>query len=366
MKKFLIFSLVTFGTSILSYAGIKVELPKDCNLNAIDYYYAPIKQFAEAKTRAERGVVADRLELKNSEAEINIPSEANGYMYVFNIDNEEIRFYATHDENIILKVESCNPLSYSLSGSDLVKGINELSENEKPLINRAMELNESGQGDSEEMQALANQYLELQKNFIKNNPDSPAAPVALMNLEGEEFINTYEALNQNMKNSILYPLVKNQYEREKKGLEMEKKQQALQSGNVNAPNFTLKDIEGKDVSLTDFRGKWVILDFWGTWCPWCIKGFPELKEAYETYKGKLEIIGIDCNEGEDAWKEGVKKYELPWVNVYNPADSGILGEYGVQGFPTKAIISPEGKISNITVGHNPQFFQILSALINKE
>ncbi len=49
---------------------------------------------------------------------------------------------------------------------------------------------------------------------------------------------------------------------------------------VAAPEFTLEDINGKNFSLSDLKGKWVILDFWGSWCHWCMKGFPALKEAY--------------------------------------------------------------------------------------
>lgn len=154
-------------------------------------------------------------------------------------------------------------------------------------------------------------------------------------------------------------------DREAKRIEMEKKLEALQAGDVQAPGFTLKDLDGKDVSLSDFRGKWVILDFWGSWCPWCIKGFPELKEAYEKYKGQLVIVGIDCRESEADWRAGVAKYELPWVNVYNPADSNLTTEYAVPGYPTKAIINPEGIIKNITVGHDPAFFEVLTKLLEK-
>lgn len=154
-------------------------------------------------------------------------------------------------------------------------------------------------------------------------------------------------------------------DKEAQRLAMEQKLEALQSGNVEAPGFTLKDINGNDVSLSDFRGKWVILDFWGSWCPWCIKGFPELKEAYEKYGEELVIIGIDCRESEAEWKAGVEKYELPWVNVYNPADSNLTAEYAVPGYPTKAIINPEGIIKNITVGHDPEFYVALTQLMGK-
>ena len=134
---------------------------------------------------------------------------------------------------------------------------------------------------------------------------------------------------------------------------------------VMAPNFTLKDLDGKDVSLSDFKGKWVILDFWGSWCPWCIKGFPELKEAYSTYGDKLVILGIDCRESETDWRAGVEKYQLPWVNVYNPSESNLTSIYGIQGYPTKFIVNPEGLIVNETIGHDPEFFNVLSNLIGE-
>lgn len=168
-----------------------------------------------------------------------------------------------------------------------------------------------------------------------------------------------------MKNSALYPLVESQKTYVEKSIEADKKMKEMQNGNYEAPDFTLKNLEGKDVKLSDFRGKWVIIDFWGSWCGWCIKGFPKLKDAYEQYKPELEILGVDCNEPEANWRKGVEKYKLPWVNVYNPEGTTILSDYAVQGFPTKIIVNPEGKIANITVGENPAFFDTLAKLINE-
>lgn len=147
--------------------------------------------------------------------------------------------------------------------------------------------------------------------------------------------------------------------------EIEKKLEMMESGDFTAPNFTLKNLEGQDVSLEDFRGKWVILDFWGSWCPWCIKGFPELKEAYSKYGDELVIIGIDCRESEEEWRAGVEKYELPWVNVYNPQDSNLTEEYNIPGYPTKFIIDPQGIIRNVTIGHDPEFFDALTKFMGK-
>lgn len=146
---------------------------------------------------------------------------------------------------------------------------------------------------------------------------------------------------------------------------MEMRQKELQKGDTPAPDFTFNDPQGNPVSLSDFRGKWVVIDFWGTWCPWCIKGIPALKEAYEKLSPRLEVLGVAVNDKYENWINGIEKYQLPWVNVYDPVDGGgqVIMDYGVEGFPTKFIIDPEGKIANMTIGEDPEFFDILYNLV---
>ena len=138
-------------------------------------------------------------------------------------------------------------------------------------------------------------------------------------------------------------------------------QEGVADGQM-APDFTLNDINGKPLTLSSLRGKHVILDFWGSWCGWCIKGFPEMKEAYKKYAGKFEILGIDCRDTEEKWKEAVKENELPWLHVYNPDESTICDDYGIQGYPTKIIVGPDGKIVKTIVGEDPAFYELLAEL----
>ena len=142
----------------------------------------------------------------------------------------------------------------------------------------------------------------------------------------------------------------------------EKEAAKKQEAGLEAPVFTLNDLEGKPLALTSLRGKYVILDFWGSWCVWCIKGFPQMKEYYQKYKGKFEILGIDCNDTEDKWKAAVKKHELPWLHVYCPKESTLLTDYGITGFPTKIIIGPDGKIFKTIIGEDPSFYTLLDDL----
>lgn len=138
--------------------------------------------------------------------------------------------------------------------------------------------------------------------------------------------------------------------------------QSVADDSELAPDFTLNDINGKPLTLSSLRGKYVVLDFWGSWCVWCIKGMPEMKNYYKKYAGMFEILGIDCNESEAKWKAAVKELELPWKHVYNPKSSDLLGKYGIQGFPTKIVIDPQGKIVKTVIGEDPAFYTYLDEL----
>lgn len=140
----------------------------------------------------------------------------------------------------------------------------------------------------------------------------------------------------------------------------EKEAAKKQQEGVEAPDFTLTDINGQPLALSSLRGRFVILDFWGSWCGWCIKGMPKMKEYYAKYSGKFEILGVDCNDTEAKWREAVAKHELPWKHVYCSRDNHkILSSYGIQGFPTKILIDPEGRIAKTVVGEDPSFYDYL-------
>lgn len=132
---------------------------------------------------------------------------------------------------------------------------------------------------------------------------------------------------------------------------------------VEAPDFTLTDINGNPLALSSLRGKYVILDFWGSWCIWCIRGIPEMKNYYEKYQNKMEILGIDCRDTEAKWKAAVAKHNIPWKHVINNReDLDVSSLYGVSGYPTKIIVDPDGKIAKVEVGEDPNFYKYLDEL----
>lgn len=206
---------------------------------------------------------------------------------------------------------------------------------------------------------LSHKMIHAKQDFVKAHPASEVGITVLPSLhdpvKGMEMMK--EAIDKG-RFTYFVDFTRNRLEAEKKQKEAAK---AVADGKM-APDFTLKSIDGTDLALSSLRGKYVILDFWGSWCGWCIKGFPEMKKYYEKYNDRLEILGVDCNDTEDKWKAAVAKHELKWKHVYNPKDSDVLTKYAVTGFPTKLVIDPEGKIVKTVVGEDPAFYNYLDDL----
>ena len=200
--------------------------------------------------------------------------------------------------------------------------------------------------------------------YIKQHPDQEASEYLLSYVADERYKEGVDALSASVREGRLKSRIDEYAASAQKSLDRELAKKKVAEGNP-APDFTLKSLDGKDFTLSSLKGKTVVLDFWGSWCVWCIKGMPKMKEYYAKYKGKFEIVGIDCNDTDQKWRDAVKKHELPWLHVRNESATDVTVLYGIEGFPTKIIIDPEGKISKVVVGESEDFYTYLDQLLSK-
>lgn len=112
-----------------------------------------------------------------------------------------------------------------------------------------------------------------------------------------------------------------------------------------APDFELNDLDGKGVKLSALKGKYVLLDFWASWCGPCRKENPTVVKAYNNYKAKgFTVLGVSLDSSEPAWRKAVKEDGMPWVQVLNDKKVAAERLYEVKGIPANFLIDPQGKI----------------------
>ena len=114
-------------------------------------------------------------------------------------------------------------------------------------------------------------------------------------------------------------------------------------------DLTLNDTQGKGHKLSEYvgKGKYILVDFWASWCGPCRQSMPELKKVYEKYKGKnFEIVGLSFDQTQTAWVNAIKKLDLPWIHLSDLKGwQSIAAEtYGINSIPATLLIGPDGKI----------------------
>lgn len=114
-----------------------------------------------------------------------------------------------------------------------------------------------------------------------------------------------------------------------------------------APDFTIPTIDGKTTSLKNFRGKYLLIDFWASWCAPCREENPNVVQAYNQFKNRnFTILGISLDKDKNAWEQAVKQDGLTWQHASELADfdGKIVRLYQIEAIPSSFLVDPKGKI----------------------
>jgi thiol-disulfide isomerase/thioredoxin len=134
---------------------------------------------------------------------------------------------------------------------------------------------------------------------------------------------------------------------------------------AGAPEWSLKGGDGKSHKLSEYRGKVVVLDFWGTWCPWCIKAMPAIQKVHEKFKGQpVVVLGMN-HEGNPQVDPAayMAKNKFTYGLILNAGD--VAPDYKVSGWPTLYVIGADGRILLAKGGFSPTLEQELTEVIEK-
>ena len=203
-------------------------------------------------------------------------------------------------------------------------------------------------------------------NYIKKNPGQLTNLIALNSLNRNQHTDIYKSVEENL--STKYP--NSEYVL---SLKSENEKSLPLGVGQRAPNFSLPNEKGKTKTLSDFQGKYVLLDFWATWCKPCIQEIPYLSKAKQHFKNEnFEIISICVGKNTDVqksiWKNTLAKHTGydEWSQLYEEGEM-TLRNYKIKGFPTLILVSPDGLI--LEIGNSlrgPNNINAISKFINNE
>ena len=339
------------------------------------------KPYADYVSQSNTEFEHDTIILKNGIAKVNIDLTQTQYIWINNLQYHKIDEYHgivyLHPAGQVTLVmndgdraeiditQSDGYVISSVKSTALNEHISELENILRPIHlerdNVGTQINkivaEQGVPSPEirqKMQSLGDKIKDIETEFIAEHLTEDVAAFLLLDIRAKDAIAFYEQMDKSLFSSTFSLVETTIKELIENGRIKSYAEKNLTVGSL-APDFTLKNIQGDNFTLSSLQGRWVILDFWGTWCGWCIKGFPKLKEYYSKYKTNMELVAINCMDSDQRWKDGVKKYALPFINVKD--NNKVSAQYAVSGFPTKIIITPEGRIHKVVVGESEDFYK---------
>ena len=241
--------------------------------------------------------------------------------------------------------------------SKVEEDIQRLNESIAPIVEKIQALMEEYQSAAGEkandeafLEEIESRYDVLQKelhsdylSFIKNNPNSYVSLMIIQELlQQAEDPSEYSAMLKK-----LHPEIQNSEE----GIALTNHIEALKITAIGsvAPNFTQNDPNDKPISLSDFKGKYLLIDFWASWCGPCRKENPNVVKAYHKYKNEnFDILGVSLDNpgNKEAWLNAIAKDQLTWAQVsdLNGWKNAVAVQYSIFSIPQNLLLNPDGVI----------------------
>jgi thiol-disulfide isomerase/thioredoxin len=287
-----------------------------------------------------------------------IPDSEPVLMVLQRIENGQFRqpparFFIQNGDRIELKGDGNNIAASLVTGNKYNEQYNELKaiiKDDQDAISFARSQMSDDQSANEvkqkQIRSMMEKMVEKEKAFAIAHPDYLVSSMLVaieLQMTPEEKTACYNNFTPEVKEGMYGRMIAGQMAQDK-----------ITGTGATAIDFTKQDLRGKTIHLADYKGKYVLLDFWGSWCGPCRAGNPHLKELYTKYKDKgFMIVGIANEKGmtladnKTSWKKALKEDGLPWQQILNNEGiekCDVTNLYNVFAFPTKILLDKDGKI----------------------
>jgi len=286
-------------------------------------------------------------------------------IYRFIMENGPAVFVVNDSKHISLDIDVKNFRAYKTKGSDATESLHTLFEDyskkyaELMMVFQQMDtLMKSTTPGNDSLKTVLmlqrDQYInnlnDVVRNFIKKSK-SPAATfyaieMASQGLQPEEIKQMVVTAANKYKDHNGLAKLKAQFTTQQKPQEQQTAPTYALT-NKPAPNLTMNDVNGKAISISSFKGKYVLVDFWASWCKPCRQENPNVVAAYNKFKTKnFTILGVSLDEDKQSWIDAIKADGLNWPQMSDLKqwESAAVPTYGIEGIPFNVLIDPTGTI----------------------
>lgn len=294
-------------------------------------------------------------------------AQSGGY---YPVKSSQFAFLASPGDYIELKGEVTDFVNAYPTGTTANDDLASINKKVFPLMNASVNymlekelLEESDiryKTIEDSINILDEQVVALKKDFVMSHPKSEAAAWYLSDMmlrsqiSDEDAITAFNAFDTILRDYRYY----NEVATRVNGIEATLIGKTIQNFTTDA-TFT-----GDTFEFNSLKGKYVLIDFWGTWCGPCIEEMPKVKAYQEKYVDKLTILGVNQGDTKDKIAKFITPNNYTWTHLMDgKGDANFVFKFNVAGFPTKFIIDPEGKILHRFVGNGEEAFTVLDELL---
>lgn len=344
-----------------------------------DSYYLTIWNGTSQTVRKQADLVDGQIDYKDT---TSVPlviriTVANKELYKmagrgsFPAKSQSIWLVATPGDNIILKGQFSDFSEVYPEGGKENESIVKLTKEYHPIVNDAVNISVTLATKKEELTEAEIQELEAKQKelykqsdavmhaYLKENASSIAGLYYMNDMLLRQNITpefAEEAIRDVASNYTVTPY----YETIVQRIEGSKYDVGTTIFNIVSTNTP----DGKKFNSSDWKGKFFLIDFWGSWCVPCLEDVPFLKNLRDSHASKLHVLGI-ASDKEEPWKKAIVENGLDWTQVLNGKDSeDFVARLNVTGFPTKILVAPNGEIVYRTSGGGEESFKKMAKIID--